>query len=256
MDAQDPRRWAEFWDQAMLLSLVAAGIVGVAIAVTTRLSIKYNGIAREADAAELDRYKAEAGERISAADLRAADAIKKAADLGVTVDNLTQVAQEKAGEANLAIAALAEATAKAAAKVDAVGEQVAAVHEQQKARQISFSSSAQFAGKLAAYPKQIVLLDVSAGDSEAQTFANNVKQILEVAGWIVKESSSMSFPTQIGISIAISDVDLAANNTGAADVLMSMFQNAGYQQQLSGHHWKELDKGQIKISIGVKPAIK
>lgn len=61
---------------------------------------------------------------IANAQQKANDAAAEAAKLGVTVDNLTQVAQTKAGEANLAIAALTEATAQAAGKVAAIEKTV------------------------------------------------------------------------------------------------------------------------------------
>jgi hypothetical protein len=62
---------------------------------------------------------------IATAQQKASEATAEAAKLGVTVDNLTQIAEQKAAQANIAIAALSDAAAKASAKADVVDKRTA-----------------------------------------------------------------------------------------------------------------------------------
>jgi hypothetical protein len=99
MDIHDLRGWAEFIDKAVIASLVVAAIAGLALGVTTWLSIRFNGALRTQQDAAVDRYKVEADRHAAGLEKEAALARDRSAQLEKAVADANQRAATSENDA-------------------------------------------------------------------------------------------------------------------------------------------------------------
>jgi hypothetical protein len=183
MDIHDLRGWAEFMDKAVIASLVVAAIAGLALGVTTWLSIRFNGALRTQQNAAVDRYKVDADRHAADLEKQAALARDRSAQLEKTVADANERAATLENDAAQARKRAAElektvedANMRAAeARLAPEGSKGPPANPDGRKSQM-IASLAKFAGA-----KSAVYVVDEAPDAEA--VGSSINAILTDAGW-------------------------------------------------------------------------
>ena len=183
MDIHDLRGWAEFMDKAVIASLVVAAIAGLALGVTTWLSIRFNGALRTQQNAVVDRYKVDADRHAADLEKEAALARDRSARLEKTVADANERAatlENDAAQARKRAAELEKTvedanTRAAEARLAPEGSKGPPANPDGRTSQM-IASLAKFAGA-----KSAVYVVDEAPDAEA--VGSSINAILTDAGW-------------------------------------------------------------------------
>jgi hypothetical protein len=182
-------------------------------------------------------------EQAASAQERAAVATKQAADLGVTVDNLTQIAQQKAAQANLAIASINDTLSHIQR---ANTERV--FTDETKAKQF-VAMLREFSGS-----KYGVLADSPNGDrtTEQARLAEQLRGMLQAAGWTQSPATSLlqMFTSNMNRGLIIGYLGSNSISENTAQKLQKDF--ALFDIQATLQPYTNIDADSISFEVGMR----
>ncbi len=218
------------WEDTMRLSLAVVGIFGLVVGLSTWFVVKLQRAEIERSQIELEQYKAEAGEKIAAADAAGKAALADAAKANVE----TAKANERTAELKLAL------------EREIAARQPRTISPSQHAQMVEYLKTAEWKGEVIVVWKLF--------DEEAEKFGKQVLSVLSDSGFKAKSADGPFSFGERGAWIVVRDLAKLNSAPNAVGAIQFAFKTA-LNILFDGAERKESfpDLGEVVIAIGAKP---
>lgn len=253
------------WEQLMLLSLGVAGLLALAVFLTTAAVVILTRDENAKTKAEFDSYKVEAGKQIAGAQADVANAVAETAKSNERIAGLNKETARLSAEAESARAAIAGANERAAKAEERAAEAKLELEKFKAPRTITPDQQARIVTKLSAFSGRLFDMATNSGDPEAGLFLDVVEDILLKAGWtqldwkggdlVFKRASKkdVGIVTMVGMFVQM-DPSKVTEFTQPAYTLQEAFKAEGIAARAEpGSASTAENKEAMHILIGKKP---